>query len=993
MALTAAGVLIAACSDSDPPAATDAPETTAAPTAVPTTAAPPTTETTPATTESSTRPAPPPVDDCPDPAADSTAWTAGESSTMQILLERDDGLVVRAAVYPGPAESGNPWSQWGQGAVTSDGRFLSAVGDHLGADGNSYLYEYDPESGALTMVTDVLGLVGHQAGAWGYGKIHAQMVVAPCDQVYVSTYWGTRRDIAFGNGYEGDVLLRLDARERATAVLGVPVLRHGTPSMGGSAKHGLVYGEAADPTREENTGQLFVHDVATGETTVVDDSPAHVGFRSLAVDADGRAYFTMPAGRLSQYDPTTSEVTTLEDPLPGEFLRAATAPAPDGTIYGVTENPRVFFALRPDGSIEPLGDAPGYVASLAMEPDGSKVYFVPGAHGDGWTTGTPLMALDPATGEQSVVVELNPLTEAELGLTAGGTYNVVLDDAHRRLFVGLNSAPAETREESTFGEVVLAEITLPGGPEPSAAPGETDVEALTCWAATPPAVAGPVPSWQDFTDGAGLTTGLLGMMGHAAAWGDVDGDAVPDLAVGTFADRPPEDYTVRGATAPSPDRLLTASTDGLRWRDSGTEFALARTSGAVFADLDLDDDLDLVLARNVTETTPEPTGIWRNDSGSLEPVADAGLDRSSPGRSIGVLHLDGDELPDLVILEDRFRGGSSRLYRNVGDLRFEPFTAGWPTDVHGLGVGTGDLDGDGHTDLVVGGSNRVFAGTGSGVQEVVGAVPPWETFGDEDDAAGVALGDVDRDGDLDVVIGQHYNSTLSDGEHEGELVPVRLYLNDSAPGSIVLRDVTDEAGLVGLPTKAPHVGLVDLDNDGGLDILTTASVDGGDAPAVFHNAGNAGNAGAAGVTFRPPDGLGSEQYWVSGPTADVDHDGRLDVFLVEWYPELPSRLLRNDSPAGHFLAVGVDASLGGGPGTRVGAYEAGRAGDADALIAFAEITVSQGYGGGIEPVAHLGLGGHESVDLVVTTPGGDPITLAGVPVDRRLRVPGGCPDG
>ena len=33
-------------------------------------------------------------------------------------------------------------------------------------------------------------MVEHEPGAWGYGKIHAQMVVGPCGEVYVATYWG-----------------------------------------------------------------------------------------------------------------------------------------------------------------------------------------------------------------------------------------------------------------------------------------------------------------------------------------------------------------------------------------------------------------------------------------------------------------------------------------------------------------------------------------------------------------------------------------------------------------------------------------------------------------------------------------------------------------------------------------------------------------------------------------------------------------------------------
>ncbi|NIR39289.1 MAG: hypothetical protein GWN07_25780, partial [Actinobacteria bacterium] len=54
-----------------------------------------------------------------------------------------------------------------------------------------------------------------------------------------------------------------------------------------------------------------------------------------------------------------------------------------------------------------------------------------------------------------------------------------------------------------------------------------------------------------------------------------------------------------------------------------------------------------------------------------------------------------------------------------------------------------------------------------------------------------AIADVNRDGWLDLVVGHHYNSTLSRGVE----VPVRLYLNrTTAPGgAIALDDVTEIA--------------------------------------------------------------------------------------------------------------------------------------------------------------------------------------------------------
>ncbi len=53
------------------------------------------------------------------------------------------------------------------------------MGDHRGADGNSYLFVFDPATRKLTRFTDILSQVDHQPGAWGYGKIHAQIVAGP----------------------------------------------------------------------------------------------------------------------------------------------------------------------------------------------------------------------------------------------------------------------------------------------------------------------------------------------------------------------------------------------------------------------------------------------------------------------------------------------------------------------------------------------------------------------------------------------------------------------------------------------------------------------------------------------------------------------------------------------------------------------------------------------------------------------------------------------
>lgn len=383
----------------------------------------------------------------------------GPSADAQVLQEEGEGQPrVEAVVYPHPQYEGNPWSQWGQGVVLADGRFLSAIGDHLGQDGNSYVYEYRPESGTLTLVADVLSYADHQPGAWGYGKIHGQMVLGPCGETYFSTYWGDRDELTFGGSYRGDLLFRLDPEVTSIANLGVPVEGHGIPSLAGWAEGGLLYGEAVDPMVEANSGPFFAYDIERGEVVFREDDPAPVGFRNVAVDAKGGAYYSVTGGRLARYDPQMGEADDDVHQVPGERLRASTRPAPDGTVYAVFEDPDEFFALEPSGSLRPLGTARGYTASLALHPDGDRFFYVPEAHGRSWEQGTPLIAVDTQTGEQTVIVELNPLAEDHLGLRLGGSYNVAVDPSGRVVYVGMNAGSVEGDE--TFGEVALFIVHL-----------------------------------------------------------------------------------------------------------------------------------------------------------------------------------------------------------------------------------------------------------------------------------------------------------------------------------------------------------------------------------------------------------------------------------------------------------------------------------------------------------------------------------------------------
>lgn len=385
----------------------------------------------------------------------------GGPAVEVVDIGESNGVQVQGVRYPRPDYEGDPWTQWGQGLL-HEGKFYSAIGDHIGVDGNSYLFEYDPSTGTLSTLGDVLSYVDHEPGSWGYGKVHGQLVPGPCGEIYFATYWGTNRDIRFDGSYRGDALFRLDPTSRTITFLGVPVEEHGIPSLAGSPDGRFVYGEAIDPILEiddVDSGPFFAYDTMAEQVVFVGDPEPHEGFRNIMVDLKGRAYYAVGGSRLAVYDPTTNTVSDHPSSMPGDWLRASTTPAPDGTIFGVTDDEAAMFVMHPSGDIESLGTARGYTTSLAIHPDGASFFYVPDAHGSAWEEGAPLIRVDGLTGEETVVVELNAMAEENLGLRLGGTYGLAVDPTGETVYIGMNAGPLGA--EDGFGEIVLLVVHLP----------------------------------------------------------------------------------------------------------------------------------------------------------------------------------------------------------------------------------------------------------------------------------------------------------------------------------------------------------------------------------------------------------------------------------------------------------------------------------------------------------------------------------------------------
>ncbi len=127
---------------------------------------------------------------------------------------------------------------------------------------------------------------------------------------------------------------------------------------------------------------------------------------------------------------------------------------------------------------------------------------------------------------------------------------------------------------------------------------------------------------------------------------------------------------------------------------------------------------------------------------------------------------------------------------------------------------------------------------------------------------GIALGDIDRDGLLDVFL-------------VGNQVPNRLYLNQ---GSFFFVDVTHQAGVAGKRAWSTGISMADVNGDGWLDLYVCNSgiVQGDDKKNELYINQRDGTF----IESAEKYGLADEGLSTHGTFTDYDRDGDLDLYLV-----------------------------------------------------------------------------------------------------------------
>ncbi len=393
------------------------------------------------------------------------------------------------------------------------------------------------------------------------------------------------------------------------------------------------------------------------------------------------------------------------------------------------------------------------------------------------------------------------------------------------------------------------------------------------------------------TSGIGPYVNAAGMNAGVAV-GDYDGDGNPDFFV-------PNGLGVA-------DQLYR-NLGGGQFEEIASSLGLASTHnnrGALWVDFDSDGDLDLLVAaddfQQSTIFVPSTLTLHRqNVDGTFTDVTlEAGLfgalndPVANPDNHLGGLaaaDLDNDGFLELLVT---FWRGYSFLYHNEGDGTFvestaiaRPFETYWQPAF-------ADFDSDGFQDLFMAvdfHNNFFFHNQGDGTFAELGGLLGMQN--EEQNDMGVALGDVDNDGDLDIFVSNVYGGSNRRNH---------LYRNESTPG---IPGFTEMAIPVGVADAAWAWGatFADIDNDSHLDLAVTNGfgID-TDASRLFHHQGD--DDPPTFVDVATTTGF-DDTYWGACLLSfDADRDGDLD--FLQTCVDGPLRLLASQpDAAAEYLVV------------------------------------------------------------------------------------------
>jgi gliding motility-associated-like protein/uncharacterized delta-60 repeat protein len=286
--------------------------------------------------------------------------------------------------------------------------------------------------------------------------------------------------------------------------------------------------------------------------------------------------------------------------------------------------------------------------------------------------------------------------------------------------------------------------------------------------------------------------------------------------------------------------------------------------------------------------------VYRNTSSSgnilFGPRQDFPSNISGIGLAIG--DLDGDGKLDIA--EASSSVGSVSLFRNtssVGNISFAPLVDLLASSMTRL-VSIADFDGDGRRDIVATneGANTISVFKNNSSPGSFSFSPKTDYLIGLDHTWGICTGDIDGDGKPDIAVTNYTNSLVS------------VFRNTSTAGSISFAPKVDFSP----GTNPTGISMGDLDGDGKADLAVANQTS--NNISVFLNNSTPGN-----ISFAPKVDFNTASSPTPISITDLNGDGKPDLSVGALSAGLIS-VLKNTSTAGNIsFAPNVDFPTGGGP--------------------------------------------------------------------------------
>ena len=502
--------------------------------------------------------------------------------------------------------------------------------------------------------------------------------------------------------------------------------------------------------------------------------------------------------------------------------------------------------------------------------------------------------------------------------------------------------------------------------------------------------SGGIQRFRDVAPAAGVAA--VGLAGGSAVE-DFDGDGLLDIAVSSWGLRDPLRYFHNEGDGTFTEATTAA---GLSGQIGGINLEQA--------DYDNDGDVDLLVLRGawMGEEGRMPNSLLRNngDGTFADVTRRAGLFTLHPTHAAAFADYDNDGWLDLFVgNESGKRPHPCQLFRNQGDGRFVDVAPAVGVDHVGFvkGVAWGDIDNDGLIDLYVSQFYREnvlyrnLGDTPAGWRFAATVVAPGPT-----ESFPTWFWDYDNDGWLDLFAGGYNMDDLGDmaraylGE-EFTADHAHVYRND---GDGTFTEVTESLGSFGQVILAMGANYGDLDNDGFPDCYVGTGIP--DLRSLTPNRMLRNDGGARFLDVTTTGGFGNVQKGHGVSFADLDNDGDQDVFEVmggAFEGDLYQNVLYENPGHGNrwlrLFPQGVQSNRGA-----IGGRVRVRAQRPDGSIRDIHHLIGSGGSFGANPLApHLGLGDATELEFVeITWPATHQTQRwQGLKLDRAYRLREGHP--